>query len=141
MLWKGLLTDLTEQLYETNPYQKTFTATVLSCEPCSGNHWNVVLDRTAFYPEGGGQPYDLGTLDQVQVVEVHEQGEEIWHYTKEPLEEGCQVTAQIDWARRLDLMQQHSGEHIVSGIIHERYGYNGCITISSPYRPNRVHPE
>ena len=86
--------------------------------------YEILLDRTVFYPEGGGQPYDLGTLDQVQVVEVHEQGEEIWHYTKEPLEEGCQVTAQIDWARRLDLMQQHSGEHIVSGIIHERYGYN-----------------
>ena len=71
MLWKGLLTDMTEQLYETNPYQKTFTATVLSCKPCSGNHWNVVLDRTAFYPEGGGQPGDIGTLNDITVTDTH----------------------------------------------------------------------
>ena len=113
----------TEKIYYQDSEIKSCQAKVLECRK-GKKGYEILLDRTVFYPEGGGQPYDQGTLNQVQVLEVHEQGEEIWHYTKEPLEEGCQVTAQIDWERRLDLMQQHSGEHIVSGIIHERYGYN-----------------
>ena len=118
MLWKGLLTDMTEQLYETNPYQKTFTATVLSCEPCSRKHWNVVLDRTAFYPEGGGQPGDIGTLNDITVTDTHIKNGIILHTTTEPLAPGTQVAGCIDWNYRFDLMQNHSGEHIVSGIIH-----------------------
>jgi len=110
----------TEKLYYTDPYQTEFTAQVLRCEP--GKHgWDVVLDRTCFYPEGGGQPYDTGILGGVRVTEVHERGEEIIHSCEAPVEgtvHGC-----IDWERRFDFMQQHSGEHIVSGIIHGKYGY------------------
>ena len=109
---------MTEQLYETNPYQKTFTATVLSCEPCSRKHWNVVLDRTAFYPEGGGQPGDIGTLNDITVTDTHIKNGIILHTTTEPLAPGTQVAGCIDWNYRFDLMQNHSGEHIVSGIIH-----------------------
>lgn len=86
--------------------------------------YEIILDQTAFYPEGGGQPYDLGTLNDVEVLEVHEKDGEIIHYTKEAIEVGSDVTGKIDWDRRFDLMQQHSGEHIVSGLVHEAYGYD-----------------
>lgn len=113
----------TEKIYYQDSAAKSCQAKVLECRQ-GKKGYEIRLDRTVFYPEGGGQPYDTGTLNQVQVLEVHEKDGEVWHYTKEPMEEGCQVTAQIDWGRRLDLMQQHSGEHIVSGMIHARYGYN-----------------
>ena len=83
-----------------------------------------VLDRTAFYPEGGGQPGDRGTLGGVTVTDTQERGEEIVHITDQPLEPGTTVTGQLDWAHRFSLMQNHSGEHIVSGIIHRRTGGN-----------------
>lgn len=86
--------------------------------------YEIILDQTAFYPEGGGQPYDLGILNDVEVLEVHEKDGEIIHYTKEAIEAGSDVTGKIDWHRRFDLMQQHSGEHIVSGLVHEAYGYD-----------------
>ena len=110
----------TQKLFYIDPYQTDFTAQVLRCEP--GKHgWDVVLDRTCFYPEGGGQPYDTGVLGGVRVTEVHERGEEIVHSCEGPVE--GEVSGRIDWARRFDFMQQHSGEHIVSGIIHGKYGY------------------
>ena len=80
-----------------------------------------MLDQTCFYPEGGGQPWDTGTLNGVRVTEVHERGGEVVHCCEAPLE--GDVTGCVDWDRRFDLMQQHSGEHIVSGLIHARYGY------------------
>lgn len=89
--------------------------------------YEIILDQTAFYPEGGGQPYDLGILNDVEVLEVHEKDGEIIHYTKEAIEAGSDVTGKIDWHRRFDLMQQHSGEHIVSGLVHEAYGYDSRI--------------
>lgn len=113
----------TEKIYYQDSALTTCQAKVMECRQ-NKKGYEIRLDRTVFYPEGGGQPYDTGTLNQVQVFEVHEKDGEVWHYTKEPMEEGCQVTAQIDWNRRLDLMQQHSGEHIVSGMIHEKYGFN-----------------
>ena len=84
----------------------------------------IILDESAFYPEGGGQPSDTGYLDDVKVKEVHEKDGELLHYTDKPLETGTEVQGRIDWARRFDLMQQHSGEHMVSGLIHEAYGYD-----------------
>ncbi|MCI8649422.1 MAG: alanyl-tRNA editing protein [Anaerotruncus sp.] len=113
----------TEKLYEKDPYLKTFSATVTSCRP-EKQLWLVTLDRTAFFPEGGGQPYDIGTLDEIPVQQVHLKNGELLHYTCQPLAVGTQVTGRIDWVRRFDLMQQHSGEHIISGLIHQKYGYD-----------------
>ena len=110
-----------EKLFEANPYLMTFTATVLSCAQ-GKKGWDVVLDQTAFYPEGGGQPYDTGILGGVPVLEVHEREGHVVHTCGAPLEVGVSVEGAIDWARRFDLMQHHSGEHIVSGIAHAKWG-------------------
>ncbi len=107
---------MTEKLYYRDSFLGSFTGTVLSCEQGKGG-WEVILDRTAFYPEGGGQPADHGALGGVAVLDVHEKGGEIVHLCDGPLEAGAEVSGEIDWARRFDFMQQHSGEHIVSGII------------------------
>ena len=113
----------TEKLFYTDPHLKTFTAAVLSCVP--GKHgWDVELDRTAFYPEGGGQPGDRGVLGGVTVTDTHETGGRILHYCDGPLEVGASVEGCIDWQWRFDLMQQHSGEHMVSGLVHSRFGYS-----------------
>lgn len=110
-----------DKLYEENPYLTQFTATVVSCAP-GKKGFDVVLDRTAFYPEGGGQPYDLGVLGGVRVLEVHERDGQVIHTCGQPLEAGARVEGSIDWERRFDLMQHHSGEHIVSGLAHARWG-------------------
>ena len=112
----------TVRLYYQDAHLQEFSAHVVSCEP-EKEHWAVVLDQTAFYPEGGGQPGDTGTLDSVRVLDTHARGEEIVHYCDAPLSVGSAVQGTIDWARRFDYMQQHSGEHVVSGIIHRRFGY------------------
>ena len=112
----------TVRLYYQDAHLREFSAHVVSCEP-EKDHWAVVLDQTAFYPEGGGQPGDTGTLDSVRVLDTHARGEEIVHDCAAPLSVGSAVQGTIDWARRFDYMQQHSGEHIVSGIIHRRFGY------------------
>lgn len=110
----------TEKLYYTDPFITEFPAAVLSCE--SGkNGFQVVLDRTAFYPEGGGQPADHGTLGGVNVTDVHEKDGVIFHTCDRAVEIGQTVIGRIDWARRFDHMQQHSGEHIISGILCHDY--------------------
>ena len=106
----------TEKLYYADPFLKTFTATVLDCQP-GKNSFVVTLDRTAFYPEGGGQPADQGTLDGAAVTDVHEKNGVVLHNVDSAVEIGKTVTGVIDWARRFDHMQQHSGEHICSGLI------------------------
>lgn len=113
----------TEKLYYQDAYLRTFSAVVMDCQPASDG-WRVVLDRTAFYPEGGGQPGDTGALNDVEVWDTHEKDGRVLHYTRQPLPVGERVTGQIHWARRFDHMQQHSGEHIVSGLIHAQYGYD-----------------
>jgi len=110
-----------EKLYEQNAYLTSFSAKVLSCE-ASKKGFDVILDQTAFYPEGGGQPYDTGILGGVAVLEVHERGGHVVHTCKSPLEVGSEVNGQINWERRFDLMQNHSGEHIVSGMAHRKWG-------------------
>ena len=112
----------TQKLYYLDAHQKTFTATVLSCVP--GKHgYDVVLDQTCFYPEGGGQPGDTGYLSGVRVTDTHERGDEIVHYCDAPLAVGETVEGTIDYDRRFSFMQLHSGEHILSGIVHRRFGY------------------
>ena len=110
-----------EKLYEAQPYLTQFSATVESCTQ-GKKGWDILLNQTAFYPEGGGQPYDTGTLGGVSVLEVHQREGRVVHTCAAPLEAGSQVEGQIDWPRRFDLMQHHSGEHIVSGIAHSLYG-------------------
>ena len=112
---------MSEKLYYSDPFLQEFTATVLSCEQDKAG-WKVVLDRTAFYPEGGGQPADTGILGDAKVIDVREKENIIVHTCDKALNVGETVTGRIDWARRFDHMQQHSGEHIVSGIICARYG-------------------
>ena len=112
-----------EKLYYVNPTQTTFTATVTGCtETAKG--YAVTLSATAFYPEGGGQPCDLGTLGSARVLDVREKDDAIVHLCDAPLTVGSLVEGTIDWDRRLDLMQQHTGEHILSGLIHKRFGYH-----------------
>ena len=110
-----------EKLYEQNAYLKTFTAKVLSCTQ-GKKGFDIVLDQTAFYPEGGGQPFDTGILGGVEVLEVHERDGHVVHTCKAALDVGSEVCGKIDWERRFDLMQNHSGEHIVSGTAHNKWG-------------------
>ena len=113
----------TKKLYYADCHLQTFTARVLNCREAEKG-WFVTLDATAFYPEGGGQACDLGTLGTAKVLDVREEGERILHLCDAPLSAGEEVTGEIDWTRRFDLMQQHSGEHIVSGIIHRMFGWH-----------------
>ncbi len=110
----------TEKLYYQDACLREFPAEVLSCES-AGEAWKIVLDQTAFYPEGGGQPADHGVLKtggrEVPVTDVHEKNGQVVHTCPAPLEPGTMVTGLLDWARRFDHMQQHSGEHIISGIL------------------------
>ena len=110
----------TEKLYDQDPYLTVFTGTVLSCEP-GKRGYQVTLDRTAFYPEGGGQPADHGSLGGAAVTDVQERDGVIFHTCGAPLEAGTAVEGSIDWARRFDHMQQHSGEHVCSGLICARF--------------------
>ena len=114
---------MTRKLFYEDCHLTHFTALVTGCAPAEGG-WAVTLDATAFYPEGGGQSCDTGTLGGAAVADVQERGGEIVHLCSAPLEPGREVEGIIDYARRFDLMQQHTGEHIVSGIIHRRFGYH-----------------
>ena len=112
-----------ERLYYTDAYQTSFNATVVDCLPRKKG-WAVVLDKTCFYPEGGGQPGDRGFLNDIPVTDTQEKEGQVLHYTDTPMEIGTSVAGRIDWERRFDLMQQHSGEHMVSGVINRRWGYD-----------------
>ena len=113
----------TEKLYYSDPTARCFTARVLSCREAP-NGWEIILDRTAFYPEGGGQSWDLGTLGGAEILSVTECGEEIIHLCSAPLPVGEAVSGEIDWLRRRENCQQHSGEHIFSGLAARRFGYH-----------------
>ncbi len=113
----------TQRLYYEDAYLQKFTATVTGCE-AQKDGFTVTLDRTAFYPEGGGQPADHGILGDAKVLDVQEQGGRLLHTTDRPLEVGTTVEGIIDWPRRFLFMQQHTGEHIVSGITHRLFQWN-----------------
>ena len=106
----------TTKLYYENAFLQDFTAAVESCGAVKDG-FAVVLDRTAFYPEGGGQPADHGTLGEARVLDVQERDGVITHLCDRELPVGAEVSGHIDWARRFDFMQQHSGEHILSGLL------------------------
>lgn len=111
----------TVKLYDTDSYISEFKATVLSCEKID-KHFEVVLDKTAFFPEGGGQKADTGTIDSVKVADVQIKDGIIIHKTDSPLTVGDEVNCKLDWETRYRRMQNHSGEHIVSGIANSLYG-------------------
>lgn len=125
-----------EKLYYTQPGAGAFTARVLECRP-EGAAWAVRLDRTAFFPGGGGQDCDLGTLGGAAVLGMKEAEDQVWHLCAAPLEEGMEVRGVLDFARRRELSQQHSGEHIVSGLVYRQFGYHNvgfhmgaqCMTV------------
>ena len=114
---------MTEKLFYENSHLAEFEAAVTKCRQ-NGEYFEVELDRTAFFPEGGGQYADTGTLGDVPVLDVQERGGHILHMIEKPLETGVLVKGKIDWPERFMKMQQHTGEHIVSGIVHGRFGYN-----------------
>ena len=112
---------MTERLYYSDSHIKTFKAKVSSCVPVE-NGWNVILDRTAFFPEGGGQAGDTGIIGDTAVLDTRERGDEVIHLTAAPIHPGSDVTCTLDWDKRFRRMQNHSGEHIVSGLVHSLYG-------------------
>ena len=111
------------ELFYRDEYAREFDAEVISCQK-GKKGYEVVLSDTAFYPEGGGQPADRGILGQVNVLDVKRRNGEILHITDAPLEPGMTVHGVLDWERRFDHMQQHSGEHILSGLVHAQFGYD-----------------
>lgn len=129
-------TVMTEKLFYNDVRKAEFEATVVSCVK-NKDRYEVVLDGTYFYPEGGGQPADHGKIDDANVFDVHDKDNEVVHYCDKEVECGKKVKAWVDMERRHRLMQQHSGEHIVSGLIHKHFGYDNvgfhmgsdCITI------------
>ncbi len=112
---------MTEKLYDKDSYITEFEATVLSCEAGDGCYFTV-LDKTAFFPEGGGQPSDKGYLNDAEILDVQIKDGIIYHKSDKAFAVGETVNGKIDFGRRFDFMQQHSAEHIVSGVAHSLYG-------------------
>lgn len=112
----------TVKLFYENAYTREFDARVLSCEPSDGR-WAVTLDRTAFFPEEGGQTADGGTLSGAEVLDVQIKSGIITHYTATPLPVGATVHGVLDWAERFRKMQNHTAEHLLCGLVHARFGY------------------
>lgn len=119
----------THRLYYDDSFVRNFSAHVLSCSPvnpiatASGPKaaWEVLLDRTAFYPSSGGQPNDLGRLGEANILDVRDEGEDIAHFVDQELRVGA-IAGCLDWPRRFDHMQQHTGQHLLSAMFQERYG-------------------
>lgn len=127
---------MTEKLYYADSHLSVFTAQVLACEQTKKG-FAVTLDRTAFFPEGGGQSADTGTLGKARVLDAQERGGEVVHFCDAPLPVGESVEGRLDFEQRSRRMQNHSGEHIVSGLVHGRFGFDNvgfhmgadCMTI------------
>ena len=119
--------EMTKKLYDMNAYATEFDAKVLACEKVDGKQqtaYQVVLDQTLFFPEEGGQSPDKGVIQEIEVLDVQTKQGIITHTLTAPLEVGATVHGVIDWNHRFNNMQQHSGEHIFSGLVHAKYGYD-----------------
>ena len=114
---------MTERLYDVNSHMRDFTAKVLSCAGMNGKY-ELVLDKTAFFPGGGGQAPDSGKIGGARITDVFERGGDVVHIADAAVPEGQEVSCGIDWETRFRRMQNHSGEHIVSGIVHRLFGYD-----------------
>ena len=120
----------TKKLYDIDAYKTEFEARVISCEKVeAGNScddakamYGVILDQTLFFPEEGGQTPDKGSIDGKEVLDVQIKDDVITHYLAEPMEAGSMVKGTIDWQHRFFNMQQHSGEHLFSGLAYRKYG-------------------
>ncbi|HEY0703129.1 MAG TPA: DHHA1 domain-containing protein [Candidatus Acidoferrales bacterium] len=152
---------MTERLYYRDSFQKEFEANVVSCER-DGERWKVILDRTAFYPSSGGQPHDTGRLGAAEVLEVVDDlhdptgaaknatgadtHDEIVHYTSAELPPGP-VVGKIDWPRRIDHMQQHTAQHLLSAAFVELFGFQtksfhlGTVTSSIDIEAPSIQPK
>ena len=115
------MTEATERLYYHDSFLREFDAQVISCER-DGERWKIVLDRTAFYPTSGGQPYDTGKLGEVPVIEVADAEHKVVHYASAAIPVGP-VHGVIDWPRRIEHMQQHTGQHLLSAAFIELFGF------------------
>ena len=119
----------THRLYYDDSYLQSFSARVLQCLPAepfaspAGTipSWELLLDQSAFYPTSGGQPHDLGCIGDAKVLDVRDDDEDILHIVDREVEPGS-VQASIQWPRRFDHMQQHTGQHLLSAMFHERFG-------------------
>lgn len=119
--------EQTIKLYDADAYQTMFSATVLSCEEVTVNDekkYQIILDRTLFFPEEGGQSADRGTIQDIKVLDVQIKNDIITHTLEQNLPVGSIVEGEIDWKHRFYNMQQHSGEHIFSGLVHSQFGYD-----------------
>lgn len=118
---------MTKKLYDLDAYQREFEAEVLSCEERKekdGAVYEVILNQTLFFPEEGGQSPDKGAIEEIKVLDVQIKKDVIVHTLEHPLEAGVKVHGVIDWQHRFSNMQQHSGEHIFSGLVHSKFGFN-----------------
>lgn len=113
---------MTRKLYYEDSHLSRFTATVLACEGV-GDRYEVLLDQTALFPGGGGQEADTGTIGDARVLGGKERGEDVVHFTDRPVAVGSAVECELDWLQRFRRMQNHSGEHVLSGLIHRDFGY------------------
>ena len=117
-----LMTMSSERLYYTDAYLVEFDAVVRDVRE-QGDRWKIVLDRTAFYPTSGGQPFDTGTLDEARVLDVFDQEDgTIGHLVDREIEKNARVRGHVDWSRRFDHMQQHTGQHLLSAAFERETG-------------------
>ena len=114
---------MTEKLYYIDSHLWEFDAVVTDCEETKTG-WAVTLDRTAFFPEGGGQLADTGLIGEARVLDVHEKEGKILHSIDRPLPVGERFSCRVDWEQRYRRMQNHSGEHIVSGLVYREFGFD-----------------
>lgn len=112
---------MTEKLYDVDSYIKEFCATVIFCTECERGY-DIVLDRTAFFPEGGGQSSDKGFIDNAEIFDVQEVNGEVHHYSKTPVFVNKSVQCTINFDEKFEKMQCHTAEHIASGFFHSLYG-------------------
>lgn len=117
----------TIRLYDQNAYETEFEAEVVACEEITGKDkksYEIILDQTLFFPEEGGQSPDMGTINDMEVCDVQIRDQVIRHTMDESIAVGTKVKGKVDWQHRFYNMQQHTGEHIFSGIVHNRFGYD-----------------
>ena len=112
-----------QEYYYSHPYARELDTVVVSCHACKDGY-EITLQDTIFYPEGGGQPCDKGTIQDITVLDVQRKEDKIVHILKQPLPLGEKVHCVINWEHRYDLMQNHTGEHIFSGLVKKLYGYS-----------------
>ena len=107
---------------QRNPYLRELKSVIISCKKVA-DKYHVLLDDTVLFPEGGGQPDDRGKIGDVNVERVFRQGNQAIHVLSDPVREEESYDCKIDWERRFDHMQQHSGQHLLSAIAHQKYGF------------------